>query len=117
MSIFEALTDQYDPDSIRIEMEKRYEGSVLLIQNLKDKTEDLMMYLGYSDKSEYVFNNYKFNSNVYIPLDSMDYNVSVYNPKIGLYEVNFGTHNVVMYFNRSPYRQWSRGINPKNEAS
>ena len=46
MSIFEALTDQYDPDSIRIEMEKRYEGSVLLIQNLKDKTEYLMGYLG-----------------------------------------------------------------------
>ena len=114
MSIFESLTDQHDPDKIRIEMEKRYDGSVLLIQNLKDKTEYLMRYCGYLDKNECVFTNYEFDSNVAIPFDSMDYNISVYNPKIGLYEVNFDTHNVVMYFNRSPYRQWSRGINPKN---
>ena len=114
MSIFESLTDQHDPNNIKIEMGKRYDGSVLLIQNLKDKTEYLMQYWGYSDINEYVFTNYEFTTNVAIPLDSMDYNISVYNPKIGLYEVNFGTHNVVMYFNRSPYRQWSRGINPKN---
>ena len=68
MSIFESLTDQHDPDNIKIEMEKRYDGSVLLIQNLKDKTEYLMRYLGCSDKSEYLFKNYDFNSNVIIPL-------------------------------------------------
>ena len=55
MNIFASLTDQEDLESIRTEMEKRYDGSVLKITELKTKRSYLAKYWGYSDKKAFVF--------------------------------------------------------------
>ena len=114
MNIFASLTDQEDLESIRTEMEKRYDGSVLKITELKTKRSYLAKYWGYSDKKAFVFACPTLSTETVIPVETEDYEVSVYNPKIGLYMLKKENVNTLLFFNRSPYRQWSRGIHPKN---
>lgn len=116
MNIFASLTDQEDPVAIRAEMEKRYDGSVLKITELKTERSYLAKYLGYSETEAFVFTCPMLTTEIIIPIETEDYEVSVYNPKIGLYMLKKENVNKLLFFNRSPYRQWSRGIHPKNSA-
>ena len=100
MKTWQDLTDMLGAGDIESEMSKKYKGTLLKIKH-KEKTFHAY-YLGYDGNFKFKdFNGVDINLSI-----NTDIQVTIPAPQKGLYNTPSG----VVHLQRSPYRQYKRGL-------